>query len=531
MARSAQLIAREQFEAALQVIRQASQEILSLLGNPVSEAKDPQWFLQQMDNARQNIGSWGLVAKRLHINDAELSQFTLQLRHLQQLVPQYESGAEVSSAALIAALRFVATLELVRMRQPLLHYSTELALSQPPQPRDASVQLRGLELTLKALIREAWPDEVKLVNHLKILFGANKVRRWLKFAKPGDILSGMQFSELAQLIVDKKEFASHYADHFPPGSALSFLIEPRKTLQTFLDDVRLIRNHALNQQPLSSAHMTLLENYSAAITAPLQQRYVKGKTQVFPSGLSQCDDAELDAFFADAAQKHQAMSGDIFEIRDTIDSPRHKPPRTREQREQLVVGALWSVVGAVAVALAIGGLHLVSATHPPVQANPPAAYVAPQQPDEALENTPRQQLMRLGVSWDENHFRAAIDRDDDHIARLFLQAGMAWKVSWTEQALANEQNKVLGLLLSYRLQMNEPKPCRRMIAALGHALYQGSTLTDIRKSYLQAFCRTPPVVKRQANDYANALARARATGEKNDAKWAAIQKAIYEEIN
>ena len=70
-----------------------------------------------------------------------------------------------------------------------------------------------------------------------------------------------------------------------------------------------------------------------------------------------------------------------------------------------------------------------------------------------------------------------------------------------------------------------------MIAALGHALYQGSTLTDIRKSYLQAFCRTPPVVKRQANDYANALARARATGEKNDAKWAAIQKAIYEEIN
>lgn len=530
MTRSAQLIAREQFEAALQAIRQASKEILSLLGNPVAEAKDPQWFLQQMDNARQHLGSWGLVAKRLHINDAELSQFTLQLRHLQQLVPQYESGAEVSATALIAALRFVATLELVRLRQPLLHYSTDLALSQPPQPRAASVQLRGLELMLKSLIREAWPDEVTLVNHLKMLFGANKVRRWLKFAKPGDILSGMQFSELAQLLVDKKEFAKHYAAHFPESGALSFLIEPRKSLLTFLDDVRLIRNHALGQQPLSSVQMTLLENYYAAITSPVQQRYVQGKTQVHPGGFSACDDDELSAFFTDAEQKHQTMSGDIFEIRDAIDSPRHKPPRTREQREQLVVGVLWGAVGLVAIAIAVGGLHLVNQTRKPVAASPPAAYAAPVEPVEARESTPRQQLNRLGIAWDENHFRSAIDRDDDRIARLFLQAGMEWKVSWTEQALERKQHNVLDLLLGYRLQMNEPKPCRRMIASLGHALSQGQAFSSIRKSYLKAFCTTPAVVKRQGSDYAQAQARAAATGDKNDEKWAGIQKAIYNEI-
>ncbi|WP_313667074.1 STY4199 family HEPN domain-containing protein [Atlantibacter sp.] len=531
MTRSAQLIAREQFEAALQAIREASKAILSLLGNPVAEAKDPQWFLQQMDNARQHLGSWGLVAKRLHINDAELSQFTLQLRHLQQLVPQYESGAEVSATALIAALRFVATLERVRLRQPLLHYNTELALSQPPQPRAARVQLRSLELTLTGLIREAWPDEVTLVNHLKLLFGANKVRRWLKFAKPGDILSGMQFSELAQLVVDKKEFAKHYAAHFPESGALSFLIEPRKSLLTFLDDVRLIRNHALGQQPLSPVQMTLLENYSAAITAPLQQHHVEGKTPVNPASFSACDDNELEAWFADAAQKHQAMSGDIFEIRDVIESPRHKPPRTREQREQLVVGVLWSAVGLVAVAIAVGGLHLVNQTRKPVAASQPVAYAAPVEPLDARESTPRQQLNRLGIAWDENHFRSAIDRDDDRIARLFLQAGMEWKVSWTEQALASKQHKVLDLLLSYRVQMNEPKPCRRMIANLGHALSQGQPFTAIRKTYLKAFCTTPAVVKRQASDAAQAQARAAATRDKSDEKWAAIQKAIYSEIN
>lgn len=530
MTRSAQLIAREQFEAALQVIRQASKEILSLLGNPVAEAKDPQWFLQQMDNARLNLGSWGLVAKRLHINDAELSQFTLQLRHLQQLVPQYESGAEVSPTALLAALRFVATLELIRLRQPLLHYETELALSQPPQPHAANLQLRTLELTLKGLICEAWPDELARVNHLKTLFGANKVRRWLKFAKPGDILSGMQFSELAQLLVDKKEFATHYASHFPVSGALSFLIDPRKTLQTFLDDVRLIRNHALSQPPLTSVQMTLMENYFSAITDPIQQRFAQGKTRVSPASLSTCDDAELNAFFADAAEKHKTMSGDIFEIRDVIDSPRRKTTRTREQRQQLIVSVLWGAVGLVVIAIVIGGLQLANETRKPSSSGSSAAYVSPVEPDEARESTPRNKLNRLGIAWDESHFRSAIDRDDDRIARLFLQAGMEWKVSWTEQALGRKSQKVLELLLSYRLQMSEPKPCRRMIDSLGHALSQGQSFTSIRKSYLKAFCTVPAVVRRQANDYAQAQARANATGNKNDEKWAEIQKSIYNVI-
>jgi len=108
---------------------------------------------------------------------------------------------------------------------------------------------------------------------------------------------------------------------------------------------------------------------------------------------------------------------------------------------------------------------------------------------------------------------------------------MEWKVSWTEQALASKQHKVLDLLLSYRVQMNEPKPCRRMIANLGHALSQGQPFTAIRKTYLKAFCTTPAVVKRQASDAAQAQARAAATRDKSDEKWAAIQKAIYSEIN
>jgi hypothetical protein len=57
-----------------------------------------------------------------------MSEFTLQLRLLQQRVPQqYESGQDVSENQLIAAMRFVTALEHLRLQQPLLTYSTELA--------------------------------------------------------------------------------------------------------------------------------------------------------------------------------------------------------------------------------------------------------------------------------------------------------------------------------------------------------------------------------------------------------------------
>ena len=81
---------REQFEHCLAVIRHASVEILLLLNVHASEGKDPRWFLEQLDSARLALGGWGAVAKKLNLNDAEMSEFTLQLRLLQQRVPQYE---------------------------------------------------------------------------------------------------------------------------------------------------------------------------------------------------------------------------------------------------------------------------------------------------------------------------------------------------------------------------------------------------------------------------------------------------------
>lgn len=70
----------------------------------------------------------------------------------QQRVPQYESGQDVSENQLIAAMRFVTTLELLRLQQPLLTYSTELATGSRLQQQQAHKQVRAIELMIKGLI-------------------------------------------------------------------------------------------------------------------------------------------------------------------------------------------------------------------------------------------------------------------------------------------------------------------------------------------------------------------------------------------
>jgi hypothetical protein len=206
-----------------------------------------------------------------------MSEFTLQLRLLQQRVPQYESGQDVSENQLIAAMRFVTALEHLRLQQPLLTYSTELAPGSELQQQQAHKQVRAIELMIKGLIQQAWPDQVRLNNHLKTLFNADRVRRWLKLGEINDVLSGMMFSELAQMLVDKKEFSRYYASLFSDPSMLTLLVEPRKTLQTFLDDIRQIRNSITVQKTLSSAQIQLLDNYYAQIARPVQRAFEEGE--------------------------------------------------------------------------------------------------------------------------------------------------------------------------------------------------------------------------------------------------------------
>ena len=518
---------REQFEHCLAAIRQASVEILLLLNVHVSEGKDPRWFLEQLDSARLGLGGWGAVARKLNLNDAEMTAFTLQLRLLQQRVPQYESGQDVSENQLIAAMRFVTSLEYLRLQQPLLTYDTGRVPEKESQLQ-AQKQVRAIELMIKGLIQQAWPDPVRLNNHLKTLFNAERVRRWLKNGEINDVLSGMLFSELAQLLVDKKEFSRYYAPLFNAPDMLTLLVEPRKTLQTFLEDIRQIRNSITVQQPLSGAQIQLLDCYYTQITRSVQRAFEEGRTRVNPAALMAVDESELHAFWEKAQKMDRTTGGDLFEVRDSIEKPTQRAARTPEQREQLISGVLWGAVGVMVIAIVVGGFWLVNSSKP----QPAVASTASPAPVQEMRETPssRETLTRMGVTWDENNFRSAINRNDTRVALLFLQGGMDWKMSWTEEALSAGYDDVLEVMLRYRLQMTEQKPCRRFINTLSHAMANGESLTPMRKQYLKAFCTVPAVVKRQQHDADMATRRAKTQPDASTKKWQSIQTAIYEVI-
>jgi hypothetical protein len=535
MTSAAQLLMREKFETCLSVIRQASLQILPLLTIKAAEGKDPQWFFQQLEQARQALGSWMAVAKRLNLSDAEISHFTLLLRHLQQLVPQYESGQEVSHNQLIAALRFVSYLERVRAKQPLLGYSTDIESNDNAQQQKAIRQMRALELMLKGLVDKSYASQSQLVHKLKTQFGADCVRRWLKNGERGDILSGMRFSELALMVVDKKEYANHYAGLFQHSSQLSLLIDQRKTLQTFLDDVREIRNDLVQQQTLTSVQLALLDGYYQESSAAIQRAFDDGRTKVNPAALLAADDAQLQSWLAQAQKKHQATGRDTEEVRDTIERPDLRNTKRKQDSSETLKMLMWCAAGVTVIGAAIFGMYYLSDV-----TNTPAVAKSVPAKTTVLDSLPetesaREKLANIGITWEEGNLRSAIERGDTAVVRLFMLGGMNWKVYYTESALAGDYRDALNTLLQYRSQMDENYPCRRMVRTLSQAMNDGQGLTALRKQFLKTFCTAPEAIKRQKEELNRAKLRLDAQlqrkpdqTESDEKRAVEIQKAIYD---
>lgn len=535
MTSTAQWLLREKFETCLSVCCQASLQILPLLTIKASEGKDPQWFFQQLEQARLGLGSWMAVAKRLNLSDAEMSQFTLLLRHLQQLVPQYESGQEISHNQLISALRFVSYIELVRLRQPLLGYSTDLQTTSEIERQKAVRQMRALELMLKGMINKSYPSQSQLVNKLKKQFGADCVRRWLKHGEQGDVLSGMRFSELALMVVDKKEFANHYAEVFQSSSQLNLFIDQRKTLQTFLDDVREIRNNLIEQPHLTSVQLALLDSYYQESSAAIQRAYDEGRTTVNPAAFMAADDAQVQEFIELAQKKYLKGGRDTDEVRDTIDHPDLRHTKRKQDTGETLRMLMWCVAGVAVISAVIFGMYFLSdITNKPVVAKSDPAKVT-MLDSLPLSQSAREKLANIGITWEEGNLRSAIERGDSTVVRLFMQGGMNWKVYYTESALAGDYRDALNTLLQYRSQMDEERPCRRMVRTLAQAMNDGQSLTSLRKQFLQAFCSTPEAIKRQKEDLDRAKLRLQAQQqhhsgqtETDEKRAVEIQKAIYD---
>jgi len=544
---------RYHFEECLGIVRQASLQILPLLSIRITEGKDPQSFFQQFEQARLTLGSWEKVASRLNLNDVEISQFTLLLRQLQQQVPQYESGQTVSHDQLIAILRFVRYLEHVRDKQPLLTYSTELAAETEAEQQQAIRQVYALEQMLKGIIQKAYPSQPKLISRLKKRWGIDKVREWVKQGNSDDILSGMRFSDLALMIIDSKEFTHHYAGLFRSLPPLSFLNDQRETLQTYLNDIRQMRNDLMGQQSLSSVQIAALGVFFQEIRTPVQNAFNQGKIRVNPAALLEVSDQELQSYLQQEQQKQRQYPADDEDLKESIDPPHRQYFHQKADVNNILFTVLWGLVGVAVLGLLGLAFYMYSettkqnraATTSSTSASPPPGTSdgSGQIRSRPTSSSARQALANRGITWDENNLRTAIDRNDASVVKVFMQGGMPWKVSFTEQALAYDNRDVLGILLQNRQLMDEDRPCRRLITTTAQAMHDKQTLTSHRKQFLKTFCRSDYVVSQQKVRLDNAQARLAAQkqryqsevaqGEspaKPDEQEVSIQKAIYDVI-
>ena len=509
-----------ELEHYLSAIRLAAAGLLAQLNVRTAEVKDLHQFLDGLEQARLTLGGWGRVARRLGLNDAGLSELMLRLRHLRQSVTGEER--EVSENQLIAALRLLVVLE----RVPVL---TPDNAQDDAVRHQARQQMRTLSLLLEALVTRAWPDVTRFHNYLKLHFGPDRVRRWLAESEGGNIVSGMRFSEVALLVVDKKLFSRHYARLFNSAAALTLLAEQRATLHAFLESSRQLRNAMIAGRSPSAAEGRLLDLTLSQIAGPIQRACREGRTRIDPAAFGPADDATLAAWWESAGRRAARSGEDAQPVGENVEPVRSSARRTPQERDRLMARGLWGLVGAAALAIACGGVWLFSAGAVSEPARVAAAAVPAEGPARARPSA-RETLNRRGISWDASALHAAIDRNDVAVVRLFLQGGMTWRLAWTEQVLASGNDEVPELLLRYRLQMDEAKPCRRFINTLGYAMAGGAALTSMRKAYLQAFCARAAVIERQHYSLEQAQRRAAADPSAENKKWLTIQSAIYREI-
>ena len=179
-------------------------------------------------------------------------------------------------------------------------------------------KVRALELIVRSLITESYGDQDKLTKRLREALQSKVAKRCLQQADPGDVLSGLSFSDLATLFVNKEEFA-RYESIYEDTPFLTMLKERRKTIRFFLDDVRRIRNTLAHNKKISPTQLSLMDLYYEEIISPVQSAHDQGEVGVDPSNFLDVNDNVLKAYVDGLREDVQEVREDIAEFRSSVE--------------------------------------------------------------------------------------------------------------------------------------------------------------------------------------------------------------------
>lgn len=487
----------------------AFDQILPLLGIAAQKQPSPGTFYQLLQLARQNLGSWMDVAQQLKLSEQEIMQFTQALRALNKLLERHDSAQPASKNLAIAALRFLAQLERLKEKQPLLTYSTDLHIDGEEKQLRSLQQVRALELMIRSLINEAYSNQQVLLHHLRTLFGEERVKTWLNVADRDDVLSGTMFSELSSLFVDKKEYATHYSSLYQFTPLLSFMNDKRKTLQIFLDDIRSIRNRLAHHKRVTSVHTTLTNYYYQEIADPVQEAFDEGRVQVNPDRYFDAGEAEVRQYFNQMEEKMIRLGDDIQEVKENLERQNEKLDNIKQDTGFLRKKIVW-VLGGTGMLIVVSVLTFGTSTRTLVNTetirsdvNEVGKTVAGVKKE--ISTDPRKELANIGITWEEKNIRAAIERGDTRVVSLFMDGGMDWKLYYAEKALIADHKDTLSVLLQHASLMDEQQGCVRMNTVLRHSVSHGNALTPMQMQFLKTFCSSPENVSMLKDELDEAL--------------------------
>nr|WP_246326936.1 STY4199 family HEPN domain-containing protein [Burkholderia guangdongensis] len=527
-------------------------EVVRALGGQPQPSASLADLQRGFEQSRSRLNGAAGVAERLHINQEQVLWFVTALRRVLRTMQMRLDSDTAADNAAIAALRLIDLLDRIKEANPQLAFDTalpEYGADEHLAGTRTQQQVRALELVIRSLINEAYGSQDRLRAHFEAINRA-VVEKWAKAADQGDLLSGSMFGELISLFTNVHEYPAHYDKLFVDSPFLDFLEEKRATLETFLVDIRAVRNRVAHHKRVTPVQVALLDHYYREIVEPLQAAFDRGRTRVNPDEYFDASDAVLQQYFGRVenalktlGDNVDAVKADLGELRGevkvidqkvtTIDEKVTVIDKTVTDMDKTVAGTeqkvgwlkgkvVWLLAAVTAVG-AVGVLTLGTSSKTLINTGTIKTGVDTIQHEmvnvkQETSADPRKELQNRGISWSQQHLRDALDQNDASSVKLFMAGGMTWRTYFAGNAvMLNHREAVDVLLQNLSLLERHDDDCRIEMSADVHPeplppgtrydarKTQSHHLSDLEARFLKATCSNPTDIAYAKTQYEQAL--------------------------
>lgn len=428
----------EQAKAIRLAALEALAGLLGLFGHDV-ESRDPEVLKAALQKVISQGGGYKAVTARCGFSNDERSK-ALVSRMYDMADRTREQDSKVDDLianrnAVIAQLRalvLVENIDGVGSQNSFLNLETVTAASEEERARR---QARAIELIIRSLVTERYGDQNRLILRLHELFKEQVVQSWLSKADKGDVLSGAEFSRLATLFVDPKEFEDYKEKLFEPSPFLTLLRDKRKTIADFLNDIREVRNALAHHKKLGSLQILLLDKYFDEIVTPIQSGFDRNQTGIDPRSYLSADANEIKRYFDSVKEDIQEvrdsvaeLSEDLKQVDASVEKVRVKVDETNT--EVRGIGARLRkhggliVIAVVLTAATLGVSLRTSGKADDIDKGVKNIDFQLKNVKKETSDDPRKELANRGIPWKVESLEEAVRRGDIETIKLFKDGGM-----------------------------------------------------------------------------------------------------------